>query len=473
MKGKAALLLVFVCLVIPGAPGLRAQQPGPLFFVQPAVTALPAPSPPGDLLEFVDGSLLHGQLKRMDTATGLRWENPAALHPIDFVPAHIDSIRFAHAASLSLTPSSQLHFVNGDDLLGSVTSLDDDHLGFSAWFGQTLAIPRASVQTITFLSSNYTILYDGPDDSHGWLIGGRNTESWTFHDGTFNSGSPGTLGREFFLSGSSTIEFDLSWVNIFQLLVNIYTDVDHLDYGASYVLDFTSKEVNLRLIDPTRQIPARSLGSAALPIPAGKNKVHITIQSNKKEGTVAVFVDNILAKRWKDENGFSATGGGLLFDQQWMTGAGIQLSNFKISQWQGRYEPETTTVATNVDVIRFINHDQAAGKIAGIKAGKLTLAMGETLLQIPLGRVTQINFAATPAPAPARGPWVVRAHFPGGGSLSFQLQKWSDKGVSGQSAIFGSLAFQPGQIRQLEFNLDRARAAAPAVTDRELERLDE
>ena len=477
MRGDADWVLFFVCLVFPAV--LTAQiQPDGLFIVRGGIQSAGQPfaTPPeqGDLLQFLDGSVLHGELKRMDAASGLYWENPAAKNPIDLQPGHIDSIRFARAASVTVAPTALLRFVNGDDLPGSVTALDDEHLGFSTWFGGPLAIPRASVQTITFLSSNYAILYDGPSDAAGWVIGGHNPESWTFRDGSFISGSPGTLGRNFNLSGSSTIEFDLAWNGLFELLVGIYSDaVDHFDYGKAYVLVFTRDEVNLRHVDAARQIPLRNFGGARWPASAGKNKVRITMQSNKEEGTVAVFVDNVLAKRWKDENGFSATGRGLLFQQMGGAGAVVKLSNFKISQWQGRWEPEPSAVMTNVDVIRFINHDQAAGKIAGINGGNVTLALGETLLQIPLQRVTQINFAATPVAAATRGPWEVRACFPRGGSLSFQLIKWSDEEVSGQSAIFGSLAFQPGQIRQLEFNLGHAQAVAPVVSDKEFEGLDE
>jgi hypothetical protein len=476
MKGNAALVLFFICLMASDSDGLAAQIDligggAPLTqTAQPLVT----PVEQDDLLQFVDGSLMHGELKRMDAASGLHWENPAAKNPIDLQPGHIDSILFAHAASVTMAPTSHLRFVNGDDLFGSVTSMDDDHLGFSTWFGGSLIIPRASVQSITFLSSNYSILYDGPSDAAGWSIGGHDPESWTFRDGAFISGPPGTLGRDFNLSGSSTIEFDLAWNDLFGLMVNIYSDaVDHLDYGNSYTLEFTRDQVSLRHFDSNHQFPFRNFGSAPLPNSAGKNKVRITIQSNKEEGTVAVFVDNVLAKRWKDENGFDATGGGVLFQQVGGSDTRIKLSNFKISQWQGSYEPETSAVVTNTDVVRFINHDQAAGKIAGISGGKVTLALGETLLQIPIQRVTQINFAATPVAPETRTPWEVRACFPCGGSLSFQLIKWGDKEVSGQSAIFGPLAFQPGQIRQLEFNLDHAKAAAPGVSDKEFEGLDE
>jgi hypothetical protein len=483
MRGNAARVLFCVWLVFSGPSQLAAQpiinMQGMVQFVG-QIPATPPANPPGfvpptgDLLEFVDGSLMHGELKRMDTASGLRWENPAAKTPIDLQPAHIDSIRFAHANSVGLAPTSHLRFANGDDLFGSVTSLDDDHLVFSTWFGGPLTIQRASLQTVTMLSSNYTILYEGPGETNGWIIDNHNPESWTLLDGTFSSGAPGTLSRDFKLSGSSTIEFDLAWSDIFGLLVFIYSDAaDHLDAGSSYELEFTRDQVSFRRADSSRQFPFRTFGSVPLPKPAGKSKVHITIQSNKEEGTVAVYSDNILAKRWKDEGGFSATGGGVLFAQTGMAGATIKLSNFKISQWQGRYEPEASAVATNVDVVRFINHDQAAGKITAINGGKVTLAMADTLLQIPLQRVTQINFAAAPVPAAARGPWEVRAHFPRGGNLSFQLEKWDDKEVSGRSAIFGSLAFQPGQIRQLEFNLDHPKAVVPAVSDREFEGLDE
>jgi len=487
MKGNAALVLAVVSLVSFGRSALTAQAqqrivigPGIVLQVPLNTPSAPAGNPAalapatGDLLQFMDGSAMHGELRRMDTASGLSWENPAANNPIDLQPLHIDSIRFAHADSVNLVPTSRLRFANGDELFGSVTSLDNDHLGFSTWFGRALTIPRASAQSITFLSSNYTILYEGPSDADGWIIGSHNPESWTFRDGVFTSGSPGTLGRDFNLSGSSTIEFDLGWSGLFDFVMRIYSDaVNHLeDYGNEYMLQFTHDEVTLRHIALHGPIQVRTLGSAPWLIPAGKNKAHVTIQSNKEEGTVAVFLDNVLVKRWKDENGFSAPGTGLLFQQVTMTGAVLTLSNFKISQWAGRYEPETSAVVTNVDVIRFINRDQAAGKIAGISGGKISLVLSDTLLQIPIARVTQINFAAAPVAPGTRGPWDVRAHFPRGGSLSFQLEKWNDKEVTGRSTIFGPVAFQPRQIRQLEFNLDRAQAPVPTVTKDVFEDLD-
>ncbi|MGD0813694.1 MAG: hypothetical protein ABSA83_08835 [Verrucomicrobiota bacterium] len=478
MRDKAALAPVLVCLLSAG-PAIATAQ----IYVSSALARLfdqQGGQPParaaaqGDLLQFVDGSFMHGEFKQMDTVSGLHWEAPAATNSIDFRPDHIDSIHFAHATSVTMAPTCHLYFVNGDDLLGSVTSLHDDQLGFSTWFGKSPAIPRASVRAITFLSSNYTILYEGPSDAFGWVVASQNPEGWTFQDGAFIGNSPGLLGRDFGLSGSSTIEFDLAWNEVFELLVTIYSEaVDHMDAGNAYVLEFTRDHVSFRHFESNHQQAPKTLGSAPWPNPGDKNEVRVRIQSNLEEGTVAVFIDNVLVKRWKDQNGFSPTGAGLLFQQVGGPNTQVKLSNIRISQWQGRYEPDPPTGVTNADVIRFINHDQAAGKIIGINGGKVAFALDKDKLEVPLQRVTQINFAAPPASSPAGGPWQVRARFPCGGNLSFQLSKWSDQEVSGQSAVFGPVAFQRGQIRQLEFNLGHAPADALGASEGESEGLDD
>ncbi|HZM05651.1 MAG TPA: hypothetical protein VFC44_21835 [Candidatus Saccharimonadales bacterium] len=445
------------------------------FLFTVALLSLCSLAPAEDLLKFVDGSALHGELQRMDVNQGVRWENPDAKNPIDFAPAHIDSIQFAHADSLSLAPTCHLRFANGDDLFGSVNSLDQEHLGFSTWFGGAMTIPRAAVQSITFLSSNYTILYEGPYDMQGWVTGNNPPESWALRDGAFIATGPGALGRDFKLTGSSTVEFDLAWNELFEFVVDLYTDaLDHLDYNtSSYLVGLTASQVSLRRSGMTRGFVAKSFGDAAWTLPPGKNKIHVAIQSNKDEATLAVFIDNVLIKRWTDPNGFTATGGGILFVQAGMGGTGVKVSNIRVSQWTGRTEPETAAVVTNVDAIRLVNHDQADGKIMNIKDNQVSLALGGTVLQVPLQRVTQINFATPATTTPANDPWNVRALFPGGGSLSFQLEKWNGQEVAGRSAIFGRLAFQPSAIRELEFNLDRPRPQPKVVTETEFEGLDE
>ena len=151
----------------------------------------------------------------------------------------------------------------------------------------------------------------------------------------------------------------------------------------------------------------------------------------------------------------------------------VRLSHLRISQWEGRGEPETFAPATNTDAIHFVNHDRAPGKIQAIQEGKVTLALSGTDLEIPLARVTEMDFAQSRSAGEGTGPWVVRAHFPGGGRLSFQLEKWDERTIAGQSAIFGPLAFQSAAVREIEFNLDRPKEEGVIAAAKEFDELDE
>ena len=187
---------------------------------------------------------------------------------------------------------------------------------------------------------------------------------------------------------------------------------------------------------------------------------------------MTLLMDGEVINRWTDLGGFKGGGSGIIFQNQ---GAGsVQLSNIRVSQWEGMFEPDITAgAATNADAVSFLNHDKAGGKVQSITEGKLNLLVGGSLLHVPAGRVRRIDFAQSSAATELRGPWEVRAVFPGGGSVSFQLDKWDDKSVSGRSALFGSLAFQPASIREIEFNLDRPKENPAPTLENEFEALDQ
>ena len=468
-----ALWVCLLCWLPLGAAGLTVQ------FGNQAVKPEVLTEAHSDVLGFVDGSALHGKLERMDLAHGVTWASPEARNPIQFRPAHIDFIRFAQAQPVSIKPACHLWFSNGDDLYGSITSLDDQRVGFSTWFGGPMVIPRPAVRAITFLSANYSVVYEGPYDQGGWVVVNNSPKCWTFQDDAFVGTGVGTLGRELNLTNSTTVEFDVSWSGGFMLDVGIYCDATgRLEFsGGSCVVALAPRQVSLRQISQINNMGMGmpfNLGGAPAPEDESKSRMHVAIECDKAEGTVSVFVDHLLTKTWKDCS-FQGGGTGILFRQQNIfSSATVKLSHLKISQWQGRCEPETSAPATNADAVYFINHDHAAGKIESIQGGQARLLLAGTLLDIPLERMTRIEFGASNAPpGETPGPWQVRAHFPGGGSLSFQLEKWDDKAVSGQSAIFGSLAFQPGAIRQMEFNLNRPKEAGVVADNKEFEELDE
>jgi hypothetical protein len=432
------------------------------------------PEPRSDVVEFVDGSALHGQMKSINAEHGLAWVSPEARNLIHFRPDHLDFIRFAHAQAVSLNPTCHLWFGNGDDLYGSITTMDSEKLGFSTWFGGSMVIPRAAVRAIAFLSPHYAVMYEGPYDEGGWTVVNNSPKSWTFRDGAFVGTGQGTLGRDLSLTNSATVEFDLAWNSVFSLTVGIYCDAsDRPEVNpGSCILDMTPGRINLRAAQ-NMGVPFNMAG-VVIPEAEAKNRMHVAIECDKSEGTASVFINHVLAKTWKDCN-FQGSGTGVMFLQQAIMFGNptVKLSHLKISQWQGRSEPEAFDAASTNDAIYFLNHDRATGNIESVRDGKARLNLAGTVLDIPLERVTQIEFAAATTPADVPGPWQVRAHFPGGGSVSFQLEQWADNVVSGRSAIFGTLAFQPNAIREMEFNLNRPKEDSLIRDSKEFEGLDE
>jgi len=478
-----------------------------------AALANPAPAS-SDLLQFLDGAVLHGALKGVDAAHGLRWEHPAATTPFDLMPAHVDFVRFTQAKSLALAPSCHIRFANGDDLFGSVVSLDAGSLEFNTWFGGTMKVPRSAVQTITFLPKNYSLVYEGPADASEWVISGGTQNggiriiagnggavvngvvlnggivvmnpadatrgiasgltNWTYRDGSFITAGAGVLGRNFNLSGSSTIEFDLACSGSFNLMISLYSpSLDRATYvnNKSLTLSLISGQISLLR---TGRTPAdQTLATTVTNFDPHGKPARVTLQCNEEEGSLAAQVDGVEVKRWTGLGSFSGFGTGFVVQNQ-PSGAVVKLSRIRVSKWEGRYEPDLAPGgATNADLVFFINRDKAGGKIESITGGKLNLIVGDKVLHIPAERVRQIDFAQSGAAAEPRGPWEVRAHFPGGGSVSFQLEKWDGQSIAGRSALFGALAFQPGSIREMEFNLDHPRVVPDASPSNPFDVLDQ
>jgi hypothetical protein len=428
--------------------------------------ARPSASPkPSDALQFIDGSLLHGELRSVDRTKGVRWAHSDALNAVDFTPTNIGWIRFASAKppQQQNKPTCRFRFSNGDEVFGSLASLDSDIVELETWFGGRMKAPRNAVQSLTFLSKGFSILYEGPTGLEGWNLG-RGQPAWEFADGELVARQPGTLGRDFKMAGSSSIEFDLGWAGQFSLLVVLYTDVvDHFDYSTvAYMFYIGPGYLTLQRIQPNTG--STSLGQATFRPMALKNKVHLEFRCNKEEATITGLIDGTVVQKWKDPAGFVAKGSGVLFFPQ-LPGPIIRLGNIKVSEWDGRFETEgTNNVPQTSDMIYLANRDKVTGQLRHVRDGKAGFTAAETKLDIPVERITQILLQPRETNVVQEGAWSIRTFFASGGAVAFELDKWNPQQVSGKSTIFGQVALNPQSIRQVQFNLNRSSDAAENVS---------
>src|SRR5439155_2203131 len=248
---------------------------------------------------------------------GVGWEYPEARQLIEFRPSNIASIVFENARAINSQSKStcRFRFHNGDELYGNLMAIDDDPVELDTWFGGNLKAPRDSIQSISFFWKGFSVLYEGPSSTEGWVFS-RGTKGWQYRDGGFVTSEPGIIGRDFKLPSVSSLEFDLAWNVPFTLGLMLYTEtMDRFDYSVSSYMYYVSPG-HLSLQRMQSGVGVTSLGRAEVPAMLRKNKVRLEFRSDRETGVLAVLVDGQLIQRWKDNGGFAAKGGGVVFSSQ-------------------------------------------------------------------------------------------------------------------------------------------------------------
>lgn len=418
-------------------------------------------APRRGILQLSDGSSLHGTLGGIDGTNRLLWSHPASSRPLEFSMGNMASVRFEQAQPMKhdFTPTARFQFKNGDELVGTVRSLKDNVLQFQSWFGDNVQAQLPALESILFSSRGYNLLYEGPTGTNGWRIG-RNPRSWEYKDGAFIANGADLLGRDFGIKDSSTLEFDLAWSGAFSLSITLYAQViDRFDYSSSaYLVYLGTGAISVQRVQAGSG--AVMLGQSQIPEMYRKNKMHFEIRANKEDATITLFADGKFVQRWKDtsQGGFVAKGGGIVFFSQ-VEARSLKISNIRVAEWDGRFEPEgMTNLPTDMDVVFLANRDKVFGKVLSLEETKATVEAKQTKLDIPLERVTQIRFAKTDAETNTV-PGEVRATFPGGESVVFNMEKWDATEVKGSSRTFGPVSFDPRNIREMQFNLNRSADA--------------
>lgn len=412
-----------------------------------------------DLLVFLDGSTVHGSLRMIDGASGVRWVHPDAQKPIDFLPRNLYQIKFASRPLTAVTndqPSCILRFRNGDEIFGNLIALDGANLTLETWFAGQLTAPRDAIQSLTFLSRGMAVVYQGITGPQGWKIGPV-PDAWTYQDGAFTTQRVGYLGRDVHLPPMSRMEFDLNWSGQLNMVLSVYTDaIDQFNFSSTaYMLYLGAGYVNVQRVQGG--VGTTHLGQAQVNAMREKNRAHMEIRVNREKATLALLVDGNLVEEWKDQAGFVSQGTGVAFYSQ-RVGAMLRLSNLKVSQWDGRYE-QSQVAYTNVTetIVGLVNSDQATGKLESIRDGKVNLLAAGARLQVPLQRVTEIVMP-TASPRSFKQTGDIRAYFTGGGNITLKIDKWDNQKVAGVSANFGAIQLKPEWVRQLQFNLDQAKS---------------
>lgn len=470
---RLVTIITMAAACVGGLPAWAAET------ATPATNAPAPPAAPKDTLEFLSGDQLHGSFLSLDGKSGVRWQHSSIKQVLTVNPEGVYKVRLPQSrANRADRPNCSVRLANGDEVLGNLVSLDEKELVLDTWFAGKLSLPRPSLGSLMVGLGRFNILYEGPTSAEGWnlkggpnvaggqvFIGGgivmpqpavqaKQVNGWQYKDGAFYGVGSGSLGRNVKLPPASSIEFDLAWRGYPQMSLFFYTDNLEGYGGNAYVMQFSYRNIYLRRQSQNGR--SSNLGTIELPA-TSVSKTRFAIRTDRENKIVALFMDDLLVKQWMDNAEFNEAGTGILFYLQGGQQA-MKVSNLRITEWDGRLDDGPAALTNSKeDLVRLANKDKVSGTLKSIRDGKISFQTAFAPLEVPLDRVTQVDFAPDTIKTNQFSPRDVRLFFADRGRLTMQVERWDDQQVVGVSGNFGQAKFLPSAFSAVQFNLDKKK----------------
>jgi hypothetical protein len=439
-----------------------------------------------DSLSLTSGEILRGTFIGLEPGVGLKWKHEAIKETLSIAPAGVRSMRLEKPRPYK-TPAhnSKLYLCNGDQLAGNLVRLDGTALRLETAYAGTLTIPREQVRTVMTLFRPVELFFEGPTSLEGWTQGGRGngvaqqvlfnngladaavawavqadggpqqrdanqpSPSWQFKDGAFIATNPGGIGRQLKMPApGANIEFDLDCSGYPQFTVQFFADALDRPYGANAcVLQFSQRAIYAQR--QTRPGSSRMVANGQWSPSAGQNHVHVSIRTHREQKLVALFLNDTLITKFTDSTEVGADANGLVFWQQ--GSVPIRISSIRVTEWDGTIEDAGAPVtADKEDGVVLLNKDKLAGKLLGVKEGKVQIKTAFADLNIPLERVSRFSLVSAKT-APVATANATRLYFKDFGRVTLNLERWNDQTVEGTSSVFGQSKINTAALKLVEF----------------------
>ncbi len=422
-----------------------------------------------DRIEFLNGDVLHGKIlggKDNIEFYSDRLKSNLNINLSGIYKVNLDSVI---RTNTNIVGNSIVGLTSEDSFSANFIGLDSDKLNVETWFCGRISIPRQMLKSL-IPSAGASLIYDGPNGMDGWTInnpgyfvnvvvaGGNQGRvvlnkpqaPWIFTNNSFYAIGQGALGKFFDLPERASIDFDISWYGNLSFSIFLYSDTLAPYISNSYMILFTYRAAYLHRRGSVNGVGVTVLGSVEIPELAKDSKASISIKVDKEQRTIALFVNGKFLQSWRDENNFISNGKGIILNQQGT--AKIKISNIRITRWDGRIEDtKSTTNKITSDIVKLANKDVIEGKVVLITNNSLTVQTDYTKLDIPLERISGINFA-NKQDKPEKNVQLVKGFLSDFGSFSFSIEEYSHDKIIGFCPGIGKLTFSPSSFRVLQFN---------------------
>jgi hypothetical protein len=423
------------------------------------------PDPAGSqLLEFTDGTRLHGTLAALNLARQeLTWRRGDASAPLVFPLAQVRGLRFDGASKPDVKVRATVKLRGGDWLAAEVAGIDAGKVHLKLADGAVCTVDRAFLEWIYFSKSSAPECYDGPASLTGWTSGG----GWTYRDGALRAAAATPIGRSFeALPDRVEYRFEVDQGGLFRAFALILHNRNVLvrGFGAGAVQitlrgTILQAFANLggaagnRQVDLAKASPpfAELAGDAA----SGKKRpLLFQVFEDYPGGRLVIFINGRKAADWEIGKGEAGKNGGGFSWQpmSWNSESEQTLSKIRVVPWDGRIPPDgASDEAPATDRVFLAGSEVKEGRIASLAAGRLKLVAGGAASDVPLDKVTLLSFRRPEIP-PDEIPPVARLRLARRGEIEAAGLDWRDGKFVVRTNFGGELALVPSAVREIEFS---------------------
>jgi hypothetical protein len=306
-------------------------------FISFILLALLAPATMGEsgksVVRFSNGDQLSGTMASLDTQR-LLWDSPILEKPTPFFLRNVlDLTLQANMPENPAKHEATVSLTNGDTVRGQIAAVSDDVIELETWFAGRMKFRRVMVSGIR-IDARPVLLYQGPAGLDGWEVN-EDPPAWTYQDASFRSNAAGGIGRKFDLPEECSIAFDVAWRGQFALKLSLFSDdVSNDQPSNGYVMTFQQRSIFVQNSGNQMSI-GRSNKAFAL---QENEQARIEIRASLKTGKLCVYVDGEIVEVWTDPN-FAQTKRERGIHFAALNTSPLRLSRIAIGPWDGVVDP--------------------------------------------------------------------------------------------------------------------------------------
>jgi hypothetical protein len=429
------------------------------------------PANDADTLVFRNGDSMSGKLMRASKDNAIHWKAPQG-QELTFKAEHVAGVHFGGIVPVETNNGTTIELLSGDRMRADLESLNASEMRAKHPVFGARSIPRRLLKSI-YPSPKTTVL-DAGCDPEGWLglanrrkgdlrvivqMGAVNYGR-VFLDGVFLN--PPAQGSSYNFTGISQVIKDR---DRYELRCEV-TDAGgaepyltgslagnngtpslqiNLGHGQLRVYSYNLGGVRGRPVQQEREVP---LGDK---VPQQKTRRELRIFVDTKTGTADFMVDGVHLMKFGQQKNERAPGLGsqISLSTYSMSGNMSMLSNVSLGPWNG----EVPRLGEAVNGACLVNGDFAPGAIGGLADGKLKVGEGADGFEIPIDRVSSIDFGGE-APTLQHA---ARVRLADGTVLNLQSFRWEDGKLQGESPAFGSIQLPAKAVSELVLSPAPAR----------------